>query len=77
MAAMVITSSPQQPPSDALLRQLRQELGLSDSALSLGLRQAELEQAPLPVVLWRFGLISLEQLDQVFSWQAEIGRAHV
>lgn len=70
MAAMVITSSPQQPPSDALLRQLRQELGLSDSALSLGLRQAELEQAPLPVVLWRFGLISLEQLDQVFSWQA-------
>ena len=70
MAAMVISSSPQQPPSDALLRQLRQELGLSDSALSLGLRQAELEQAPLPVVLWRFGLISLEQLDQVFSWQA-------
>jgi len=70
MAAMVISSSPQQPPSDALLRQLRQELGLSDSALSLGLRQAELEQAPLPVVLWRFGLISLEQLDQVFGWQA-------
>jgi len=70
MAAMVISSSPQQPPRDALLRQLRQELGLSDSALSLGLRQAELEQAPLPVVLWRFGLISLEQLDQVFGWQA-------
>ena len=70
MAAMVISSSPQQPPSDALLRQLRQELGLSDSALSLGLRQAELEQAPLPVVLWRFGLISLEQLDQLFGWQA-------
>ena len=70
MAAMVISSSPQQPPSEALLRQLRQELGLSDSALSLGLRQAELEQAPLPVVLWRFGLISLEQLDQVFGWQA-------
>ena len=69
MAGMVISSSPQQPPSEALLRQLRQELGLSDSALSLGLRQAELEQAPLPVVLWRFGLISLEQLDQVFGWQ--------
>jgi hypothetical protein len=70
MAAMVISSSPQQPPSPALLRQLRQELGLSDSALGLGLRQAELEQAPLPVVLWRFGLINLEQLDQVFAWQA-------
>jgi len=68
---MVITSSPQAPPSDALLRQLRQELGLSDSALGLGLRQAELEQAPLPVVLWRFGLINLEQLDQLFAWQAQ------
>ena len=70
MPAMVISSTPQQPPSQALLRQLRQELGLSDSALGLGLRQAELEQAPLPVVRWRFGLINLEQLDQVLAWQA-------
>lgn len=68
---MVITSSPQSPPSEALLRRLRQELGLSESALGLGLRQAELEQAPLPVVLWRFGLINLEQLDQLFAWQAQ------
>jgi hypothetical protein len=28
-----------------------------------------LEQAPLPAVLWRYGLISLDQLDQVLSWQ--------
>jgi len=41
---------------------------MSDSALGLGLKQAQLEQAPLPVVLWRFGLISLEQLDQVLVW---------
>jgi hypothetical protein len=68
---MVITSSPQIPPSEALLRRLRQELGLSESALGLGLRQAELEQAPLPVVLWRFGLINLEQLDELFAWQAQ------
>lgn len=53
------------------MRRLRQELGLSESALGLGLRQAELEQAPLPVVLWRFGLINLEQLDQLFAWQAQ------
>jgi hypothetical protein len=23
------------------------------------------------VVLWRFGLINLEQLDQLFAWQAQ------
>ncbi len=66
---MVIATSPQPDPSGALLRYLRQDLGLSESALSLGLRQAQVEQAPLPVVLWRFGLISLEQLDQVLTWQ--------
>jgi hypothetical protein len=66
---MVICSSPQPAPSTALLRYLRQQLGLSDNALELGIRQSDLEQAPLPVVLWRFGLISLEQLDEVLSWQ--------
>ena len=66
---MVISSSPQPPPSRALLRYLRQELGVTDNALQLGLKQADQEQAPLPVVLWRFGLISLDQLDQVLQWQ--------
>ena len=66
---MVISTTPQAPPPPALLRYLRQQLGLSESALALGLKQAEQEQAPLPVVLWRFGLITLEQLDAVFGWQ--------
>lgn len=66
---MVISTTPQQPPSSALVNHLRLRLGLSDSALALGMRQAGLEQAPLPIVLWRFGLISLEQLDAVLSWQ--------
>jgi Protein of unknown function (DUF2949) len=66
---MVISSSPQSPPAQALLRFLRHQLGLSESALSMGIRQSEVEQAPLPVVLWRFGLISLEQLEQVLDWQ--------
>lgn len=56
-------------PSSALVRYLRRELGLSENALALGVKQAQLEQAPLPVILWRFGLISLEQLDQVLGWQ--------
>jgi len=65
----LIHNPPQPAPPEALLRYLRQQQGLSDSALALGLRQAEQEQAPLPVVLWRFGLISLEQFDEVLRWQ--------
>ncbi|MEB3270242.1 MAG: DUF2949 domain-containing protein [Synechococcus sp.] len=65
---MVVSSSPQPLPSAALLRFLRQQLGLSDNALELGVRQAQLEQAPLAVVLWRYGLISLEQFNQLLDW---------
>ncbi|MEB3307253.1 MAG: DUF2949 domain-containing protein [Cyanobacteriota bacterium] len=66
---MVHATSPQPPPSEGLLRLLREQLELSESALDLGLRQADLEQAPVPVVFWRLGLINLEQLDQLLSWQ--------
>ena len=66
---MVISTTPQSPPTESLLRHLRLRVGLSDSALALGIRQAEQEQAPLPVVLWRFGLISLVQLEEVLAWQ--------
>ena len=66
---MVICSHPQPLPSEALLHFLQRRLGLSDNALNLGLRQAELEQAPLPIVLWSFGLLSLEQLQQVLDWE--------
>jgi len=66
---MVISSQPQPAPSAELINFLQQRLGLSGSALTLGLRQAELEQAPLPIVLWSFGLLSVDQLQQVFDWQ--------
>lgn len=66
---MVISTSPQPGPPSDLVGYLRRELGLSEKALELGVKQAQLEQAPLPVILWRFGLISLEQLDQVLAWQ--------
>jgi hypothetical protein len=66
---MVISSSPQPPPGPALVLFLRNQLGLSESALELGIRQSQLEQAPLAVVLWRYGLISLEQYIQLLDWQ--------
>ena len=66
---MVMSSEQQPQATDALLQFLQLRLGLSPSALDLGQRQAELEQAPLPLVLWSFGLLSLQQLEEVFDWQ--------
>jgi hypothetical protein len=66
---MVISSDPQPKASADLLSYLQGKLGLSLSAINLGLRQAELEQAPLPVVLWSFGLLSLQGYQDVLDWQ--------
>ena len=70
---MVVCSHPQPAASKDLQDFLIGRLGLSSDALNLGLRQAELEQAPLPIVLWSFGLLNLEQLQQVLDWQDSQG----
>ena len=70
---MVVCSHPQPAASKELQDFLLCKLGLSSNALNLGLRQAELEQAPLPIVLWSFGLLNLEQLQQVLDWQNSQG----
>ena len=66
---MVMCSHPQPSATEELEQFLLRRVGLSLNALKLGLRQAELEQAPLPIVLWSFGLLNLEQLQTVLDWQ--------
>ena len=66
---VVISTAPQPSPEPALLGFLRHRLNLGEGALALGMRQCQLEQAPLPVVLWRYGLLSLEQFYVVLAWQ--------
>jgi len=66
---MVFSNCRQPSPPPELLAFLRHQIGLSEGAMELGLRQSALEQAPLPAVLWRYGLISLDQLDEVLTWE--------
>lgn len=68
---MVFSSNPQPQASPQMLRFLREKLGLSENALALGQRQAEIEQAPLPVVLWSFGLLSLPQYQELLDWSLD------
>ena len=67
----MFSSDAQPQPSPQLLKFLREQLGLSDNALKLGQRQAELEQAPLPIVLWSFGLLNLSQYQAVLDWSQD------
>ena len=51
-----------------LIRFLQDELSISSSSISLAMRQCENDPGPLPMVLWQYGLVSLEQLDKIFDW---------
>ncbi|MGF1512561.1 MAG: DUF2949 domain-containing protein [Elainellaceae cyanobacterium] len=47
---------------------LQEELSISPSSISLALRHTEQDPGPLPMILWQYGLITLEQLDRIFDW---------
>lgn len=47
---------------------LTDELAVSMSSVDFALRHRENACDPLPMILWQYGLISLEQLDRIFDW---------
>jgi hypothetical protein len=51
-----------------LISYLQTELAISSSTIAMALRQSEQDHGPLHMVLWRYGLVSLEQLEQIFDW---------
>ncbi|MBW4440072.1 MAG: DUF2949 domain-containing protein [Plectolyngbya sp. WJT66-NPBG17] len=51
-----------------LIQFLREELALPTSAIDLAIKHSQTELAPLPMVLWQYGLVTLNQLDQIFDW---------
>lgn len=53
-----------------LIDYLRDELAISADSIALALRHCEQERGTLPMVLWRYGFVSIEQLNQIFDWMA-------
>ncbi len=51
-----------------LINFLQDELSVSSSSIDVALRQCEEDQGQLPIILWRYGLVTLEQLDRIFDW---------
>ncbi|MBF2078851.1 MAG: DUF2949 domain-containing protein [Synechococcales cyanobacterium T60_A2020_003] len=50
------------------LKFLQDDLAISSSSLAMALRHVEQDPGPLPMVLWKYGLVTLEQLDRIFDW---------
>ncbi len=47
---------------------LQDELDISDDAIAVALRHREQDTGPLHMILWQYGLVSLEQLQRIFDW---------
>ncbi len=58
-----------------LIQFLRWELAIPASSIAIALRHPEQDTGQLPMILWQYGLVSLEQLDRIFDWLAQVGSA--
>jgi len=46
---------------------LQDEIHVSTDELATVIQQSK-GIAPIPMLLWQYGLVSLEQLDRIFDW---------
>ena len=50
------------------IRFLQEDLALSAASIAIALRHREQDPGPLPMILWQYGLVTLDQLDRIFDW---------
>jgi hypothetical protein len=53
-----------------LINFLQGELAIPNAAIATALRKSDRDASQLPMILWQYGLVSLEQLDKIFDWLA-------
>ncbi len=51
-----------------LVNFLQEELAIPPASISLALRYWEQDPGPLSIILWQYGLVSIEELEQIFDW---------
>ena len=44
------------------------EVGLEESSIELGLKLSLKNNIPLPILLWSYGMLTIEELDELYSF---------
>ena len=65
---MINTTNSIDPPSEDLCNFIIDKLGISQEALNLGVKRCSMENSPLPIIMWSYGLITLTQLEIILTW---------
>lgn len=58
------------------IRFLQEDLAISAASIAFaericrnfGIRHRETDSSTLPMVLWQYGLVTLDQLERIFDW---------
>lgn len=45
---------------------LKDEIGIDESSIELGLKLSFKNNTPLPILLWSYGILTIEELDQLY-----------
>ena len=54
--------------SENMIIFLVDELGLDESSIELGLKLSLKNNTPLPILLWSYGMLTIEELDKLYSF---------
>ena len=48
------------------------EIGLEESSIELGLKLSKKNNTQLPILLWSYGMLTIEELDKLYSFLFQI-----
>ena len=54
--------------SKEMMIYLLNEIGLDESSIELGLKLSLRNNTPLPILLWSYGILTIDELDEVYSF---------
>ena len=43
-------------------------LGLDETTIELGIKLSKKNNTPLPILLWSYGMLTIEELDKLYSF---------
>ena len=44
------------------------ELGIDEASIELGIKLSIKNNTPLPILLWSYGMLTIEELDKLYSF---------
>ena len=54
--------------SKEMIIYLFNEVGLEESSIELGIKLSIKKNTPLPILLWSYGMLTIEELDKLYSY---------